>query len=287
MTVDQPKVFSMLIIRPSSLDTWNDCQGRWAVTNLPSLKKKVSGKQAFIGQLFGTAAHKAIASTLAAKAEGSSLSLDVALQIGKKELNDQVSNSLDGVKFDTTTKSLETAREQLERVIRESFYSYVPGCNPLFVEQHWIIDFKDYPFLRLSMQPDVIAESFGLPQVDDHKFPRVVGNYSGQGGGYMKGYEAVSGERLRRFSLQVIKRVSLGSPPAELQEIIYSRDQCLDSFDQAIKGIGQKADAWRADKDKKIFDYNPNSKYCTQETCPAFGGDWCNRWIDTKKEKKN
>jgi len=275
---------SQFLLHPSSLPTWNDCEGRWAATNLPSLKKQVTGGQNFVGSVFGTAAHEAVAKMLEHKIETGEIP-EVAPFVREAQSRFR-EKFLKGVKTDETTKTVEQGEKQLERVIRESWFSYIPYAAPLAVETELILPIQQFDFLVMVMKPDCINSWRGLTRIDDHKFPRQLGNYGAQGGGYILGVEAEMGQRVRGFELQVIQRVALSSAPAKLEPIFYSRDQCLDAALPAITRLGEVLSVWRKEKNRKIFRFNGSSKFCTKTTCPLWGGEFCNQWIDNTKGKR-
>lgn len=266
---------SKLIVHPSGLPTFLDCEGRWAASALPSLRRKVSEGLPFFGSVFGKIAHAAVADMLRHKKTYSiTPSPDNYILLAQREILEAFDK---GLKTDDTTKTKEAALIQIEAVIRESLYSYVSRVEPLMIEETLKIELKGY-VLDLAMTPDVILQR----EIDDHKFPRFVGDYHAQGGGYFIGAEAVLERIFHLFNLNVIQRVNAKNNPADLEVITYRRDDCLEAAWYAIKLMNEKLPYWKEDKDPRIWRKNPNSKYCGQTTCGLWGTPDCNQWTDKK-----
>lgn len=267
-------------VHGSSLPTFIDCEGRWAAANLPSLKQKVTGGKEFVGSVFGTTAHKAIARGLQHKQEyGTVPAPENYIELAYREFDEAFKK---GVQTDNTTKTTRQAHIQLDMVIRESWFSYLSRAKPLRIEHKQIYPIEN-TIIQVVMTPDVVTlDGF----IDDHKFPRTIGDYKAQGGTYIIGAELRDNDKKKGFRLQVIKRVGESSAPAELLEIVYDRSQCLDAAKPALKRLNYVLIEWVNTKNTKIFRMNPNSKFCGNTTCGFWGTSHCNQWTDIKGELK-
>lgn len=270
---------SKFILHSSSLPTWNDCEGRWAASNIRSLRNSLHGGRTSAASVIGTVFHAAMKRALLAK-------MELGLVLDFNELAEEAEHALieayrkgDGVLPDEVTRNLLEAKYQLSSLIREALWSYVRFANPVEVEPEDLIDIRGADWLALSYRPDVVVnEGF----IDDFKTFRQLSDYKAQAGSYVLGREGRAGVKAKGFRILGLKRVSASSAPSELQIIEYDREACLDAALQAIREIKLKLPVWEEKKSFKIFRMNPNSKLCTKTTCRAWGSDLCNQWTDKK-----
>ncbi len=276
-----------LEIHPSSLPTFIDCEMRWAASNLKEVREKCTKRDRFVGAVFGTVAHEHIAEMLKDKMiTGEVPRPDKYLLDSCKSLDREFADLKKPIKTDDTTSTVMQAKVQMERVLREAWYSVVRGANPRVVEEEYKIEITNKAgiLINMLMKPDMVRME---PIISDHKFPRQLGDYKAQGGGYIIGWEAMNrGEFIELFELLCISRVGVKSVPAVLQPVLYSREQCLEPARAAIKAIISKVPEFYETGKSKVFRKNPNSKFCTRTTCGAWGTDQCNQWTDLKGELK-
>lgn len=265
-------------LHPSSLPTLLDCEGRWAASNIKELRKNLGKSHDSVGSVFGTIAHEAVAEMLNHKMKtGIVIDFQQVVLKAQRKFDEAFSKTL---LTDATTRTRQSAHRQLDAVIRESWHSYVPLVKPLAVEQEMEIEVNE--LLTIKMRPDAVVWSPDGPVIDDHKFARFLGGYTSQQGGYIKAWEAITGEKVSMSRIQFIKRVGESSAPANLLTLEYRRESCLEAFDDAVKRVLVVVPEWQKTGNMRVFRKNSNSKFCTESTCRLWGTNECNQWQDTK-----
>jgi len=265
----------------SSLPTFADCQGRWAINNVREIKSKYRAKstQKNVGSVFGTIAHKALSNMLELKRDyGIIQDWRIEYALAAEEFSKQVSA---GVRFDATTGKLEAGLLQLERVLRESWFSIVQHARPEFIEMPVGFAVAGDEWLNVVGHPDGCMIGGGIK---DWKFSsKKDGNYMAQGGGYLLGYRSTHGKEPKDFELNLIQRVGETLLQPDLLCIPYDKTACIEIATKQIKlaaGALKQYDSERTEHKKNwSFNFNGNSKYCNKKSCGAHGTEFCNQWI--------
>lgn len=268
----------------SSLPTFADCEGRWAVSNVRDIKKRWVGKgQAGVGAVFGTIAHKAVFNMLKDKRDlGFMQPWPIYSQAAVGEFILQVAK---GVKFDPTTGNLDGGIVQLERVIRLAYYSLAQHYRPEHLEAEMGYSPKGDDWLQVLCHPDA-TDLDGI--IDDHKFSSKESIFLAQAGAYLIAYFATHGKKAPGFRINWFQRVAESSIQPDLRIIEYNVEAAVDSAKYQTARVATVLKAWDSDRSevKKNwhFNFNPNSKFCNKKTCSAWGTGFCNQWIDKPKE---
>lgn len=268
------------IVRGSSLPTFADCEGRWAIDAIPALREQYGGTGLVgVGSVFGTLAHKAGANLMTMKQEtGIAGSWQMESARAQAEFSDAV---LKGVRFDGITGSKDAGLIQLEKVIREFHYSVLPTARPEFIEQPFAFQIAGDEWLEVRCHPDLI-EIDGL--IHDYKFSSQEAKYFGQGGTYIMAYQAETGKKAKGFLIDWIRRCGESAPQADCQFFPYPLEACLDASAHMLKRMAQALKKYDETRRPWSFGFNPNSKYCGKKTCSAWGTSFCNQWIDDKEK---
>lgn len=267
------------IVRGSSLPTFADCEGRWAVDNIPALRKQYGGEgRQGVGSIFGTLAHKAGANLMTIKAEtGLIANWEPEAAKVQAEFVELISK---GVRFDGVTGSRDAALIQLQRVIREFHYSVLPTARPEFIEQPFAFRIDGAEWLEVHCHPDLI-ELDGY--IHDYKFSSKEAWYFGQAGTYIRAYESETGRKAKGFIIDWIRRCGESAPQADCRSKPYLREACLDSSGHMLQRMIHALKKYEDTRRPWSFGFNPNSKYCEKKICKAWGTDFCNQWIDKEK----
>lgn len=277
------------ILSGSSLPTFADCQGRWAYNNVKGIKEQHARKEPGagaqgVGALHGTLAHKALANMLKHKRDyGFEQDWRIQAALAAEEYQQKCAQ---GVKFDGTTGNITGGLIQLERAIRESAFSIVPKLRALHVEEPTGLTLAGDEWLKVVCHIDTDDDMFN---VYDHKFSSKEFNYLAQAGIYLLTYKNTYGVTPKDFFINWIQRVGESSLQPDLRVVPYDREAAIDSARKQVLLVASALKDYdsRRTEHKKLwaFNFNPNSKLCTEKTCGAWGTTACNQWMDKSKEK--
>ena len=114
-------------IHASSLNTFTDCEMRWAAQNVNRIgkicedehKRKQEGGNRLIGALFGTAAHLGTQLMLEEKMASGDWDFPRAYKLASERLEEDCESAGSNLAWDAVTKRFDVASEQLKKVLKE------------------------------------------------------------------------------------------------------------------------------------------------------------------------
>lgn len=303
-------------IRASSLPNGLDCELRWAADNVAKInaacmkEKSPTGKpQKAISLPFGTSGHFGVRLMLEEKQATGHFDFNKALNNATALLYEEIEKH--DIRWDDYASKKEQAAAQLERLLGIAAEQYVDFAHPYLIEHElkygwkfewecectqWIDEKSMQCKCGRYRQPGCRTREVVLSGhldhmdqrgwVDDFKFGAKGGAYQAQGGGYIwLVYKVLSHDLIKSFRQIHFKRTkSLYVPAINIQ---YDFDACIDSAEIAINRLSEANWKYQETGDLKVFAPNANSKYCTRNTCRAWGTSQCNQWIaEIEKENK-
>lgn len=272
----------MIGIRPSSIQTYLDCERRFAahhLTDLVSAQGYTIGpvRKSHVGAIVGSGLHAAAEFTLSAKMTSGLLGSDADAEgAGMAAMEERA--VAEGCEFDDATPTFDTAQKQLRRMARSWRRHIAPEIVPLQVEQRIEADLGDG--FHLTGQPDIVTEA-PVVTVRDLKTNRVRKAPHVQLGGYGLMVRA-HGHDVKRLVQDSVPRTPLREEQATPEVIeVALHAAMLDAFEalQAIKRSVQEFEKRAADPNgqapRSAFKVNPSSPLCSAKWCRAFGSDFC------------
>lgn len=271
----------LVVIRPSSLQTFSDCPRRWAATQLPALVTEAGyhlhkSLPKHVGAAIGTGVHAGVAYTLEQKRDHGDIG-------GAAEAENRAEAALveglqEGAIWDEATPSLGTAKTQAQRMVRSYRRHLAPFVQPLFVEERLVADVGDG--WQLSGQADTLAHD-GRSRVRDVKTSAKLGNYGLQLGGYGIIFQAHSIE-VDGAVVDHLPRVRLSAeqpPPATwevpLRAAVAEAWDVLSSLKRDVSEFQARAADPSGRDPAGAFRANPSSSLCGEKWCPAHGTSFC------------
>lgn len=272
----------------STLTTWVDCPRRWAARQLKEAREICAGARPelkaereaqLIGAVFGSACHV-----------GAAAMLEDMRDLGKVRYNRARDLALDywreacaatPLTVDATTKTPSDGDKQINKTLGAFCVGYAQDARAELIEQPLEHDMGTF---TLAGKPDAVMSDW---YIDDHKFSSQPHPYQAQGGGYIilvaKNFPtaAIPGMRLIHT-----RRVGLAAPQPDPLVTTYDFDACLDSAWHQLEAIKRALREWDSTKKVWAFNANPNSKFCTQKTCSAWGTPFCDQWTTKTEEEK-
>lgn len=267
----------------SSAPNHQDCARRWAAHSLPGFIESFGlEKIQQIGALIGDCCHLGSAYMLCQKAEADQWSLDEAVELAYKKLDEAFKKK---VKTDDITDGKGTAKIQIRSMLGEFSRSLMPTVRPRHVELSLIYQYSEYT--KVPCQIDLIEEEGHIATIHDHKFGSHCGPYFSQFGLYKCGLEQqkwFKGE-VGKLLLNFIERPRVkksGWKQADLVQLELDLDACVRAGLKQVEEAERETKLFRETGDLWSFNPNPNSKYCDQRLCRAWGSGACDQWIDMK-----
>lgn len=273
------------IVRPSSLTTYLDCPRRWAARHLTDevtaagydlARAQPSGA----GALVGSGVHAGNAYTLEQKRAGIESAANDAVQAGIEGLRQRIQT--EGAAWDETTPSVNTAEQQVARMIKTYLIHVAPQIRPLEVEER--LEAVMSPTWILSGQVDALAlaaTNTNSQVLRDTKTGTQRRANAVQYGAYALILEA-HGFNPARLIEDFIQRVPLKKEqPAPASLHFDPAEAKRDAF-EAIRALMRDTEDFRArqadpngEPPHHAFRANPASSLCSLRWCPAWGSRWC------------
>ncbi|MDP2621548.1 MAG: hypothetical protein Q8P46_15490 [Hyphomicrobiales bacterium] len=258
-----------IIIRPSSLPGWADCQRRTAARIAPQLVKDMGYDlrqlPQRVGPAVGTATHAAVAHTMQAKIDtGSSANQTETEQVGLDALDKSIEY---GVEWDGVSPNLNTSQKQVIRHYRVFRIHLEDSIRPRTVERR--IEKVTKRGNMLSGQPDQTDD--GVHDLKTGVARRVnIAQY----GGYALLLRA-DGDPAQHITEDYIQRVAIDREQPVPQQIPYNVDLAERVAGAIIMDIERTFEIFEREGDNLVFAANPGSMLCSDRWCVAYGTDFC------------
>jgi hypothetical protein len=176
----------------------------------------------------------------------------------------------DGVDYDATTDTPNTADKQIEAMIKVYYHYILPKIEPVEVEVR--MEAKIDETMKLSGQPDVLESD----AVRDLKTGKSGETYHAQLGGYILLAKANKKPvEIHTAVIDWLPRARLSKPQPEPVELEYSADLCVAEAKAVIKDVQRQLAGYNENENPAAFPNNTSSILCSQKFCPAYGTDWC------------
>jgi hypothetical protein len=273
------------IVRPSSLTTYLDCPRRWAARHLTDEVTAAGydlarAQPSSAGALVGSGVHAGNAYTLEQKRACIDSAANDAVQAGIEGLRQRIQT--EGAAWDETTPSLNTAEQQVARMIKTYLIHVAPQIRPLEVEER--LEAIMSPTWILSGQVDALAlaaTNTNSQVLRDTKTGTQRRANAVQYGAYALILEA-HGFNPARLIEDFIQRVPLKKEqPAPASLHFDPAEAKRDAF-EAIRALMRDTEDFRArqadpngEPPHHAFRANPASSLCSARWCPAWGSRWC------------
>lgn len=284
-------------IHASSLNTFADCEMRWAAQNVNQITKVCEdetqkatgqGNGRLIGALFGTAAHLGLQLMLEEKQHtGSDFDFQRAYKLAADRLEEDCERAGNELIWDQVTKKDDVAKDQLKKVLKEAAIRYVPTVEPVMIEQDFECEWA--PGFKLRGKMDGVFKAGNgefACGIDDWKFGSKCGNYRGQIGAYKILLNSNYDVDIEGGRIIWIRRTGITIEQKRLIRISYDFDACINMATQATNRIVERVTDYRKEKNLAAFGRNPDSKFCTKKTCLAFGTSQCDAWIKETSDEQ-
>lgn len=293
--------FGNFYIHASSLNTFSDCEMRWASQNINQIGKKCEDEKAsagsnlkLVGAFFGTAGHLGLELMLEEKQQTGEWDFQRAYKHAVDRFEEDCEKAGNLLSWDRVTNKFDVAAEQLKRVLKVAAIQYVPKVTPVLIEQELQCDWNQHVdtedtrlagFILRGRTDGIMQEGDDVGcWIDDWKFGNKCGNYRGQVGAYKiltaSNYDVdINGGRIIW-----IRRGGITIEQKKLIRINYDFDACINMATNGANRIAERVVEYEKTKDIEVFGKNPDSKFCTKKTCPAWGSSQCNAWIQETSE---
>jgi hypothetical protein len=259
------------ILRVSSLAGWHDCSRRSAARTFYK-RLKADGYEFIrtansVGGCIGTGVHSGMAYALKKRIAGEEIKLEDMIDSSVESFRTATD---DGVDYDSTTDTQNTADKQIEAMIKVYYHYILPKIEPVEVEIR--MEAKIDETITLSGQPDILESN----AVRDLKTGRSGEKYHAQLGGYI--LLAKANKKPVEIDTAVIDwlpRARLSKPQPEPVELTYSAELCVAEAKAVIKDVQRQYSIFNETEEPAAFPNNTSSMICTPKFCPAYGTDWC------------
>jgi hypothetical protein len=254
-----------ITIRPSSIQSYNDCARRAVLGIIPELlpiEPKTMPRN--IGAVIGTACHHAARHLLEEIASDGCPIIGEAIEVAVESYTEKISGS--EVQYDATTRSRTKGIDQVSGILRV----FLPELskiatieNIIAIERRVIADIGDG--FDLSGQPDLILKT----GVFDWKFGGVSRPAHAQLGAYSLLQRSIG----NRLTDGVICHVPRGKET--ISQTRYDLSIAEKYAYASVKKIIRDIKNYRETENTEIFTANPSSQICTPKYCKAYGTEWC------------
>lgn len=228
------------------------------------------------GALIGTASHLGGAIMLTSKRDTGSYSLEQALPIAFDKFREDFEK---GVELDETTTNRFVGEIQIEKMVKELAFSFVPTIDPVLIEEKFAVDIGSG--WEMEMHPDCYSSDF---VIYDHKFGSQDDSYHSQLGAYSIGMRS-HGHRVNDLVLNKIKRVGYKVPQPDMVQEHYDVRSCEKIAYELFSRIKADYERWDKTKDPSAFLPNNRSMNCSKKYCPLWGTDACEYGKKTKEDR--
>jgi hypothetical protein len=232
------------------------------------------------GALVGSGVHAGNAYTLEQKRAGIDSAANDAVQAGIEGLRQRI--QAEGAAWDETTPSLNTAEQQVARMIKTYLIHVAPQIRPLEVEER--LEAIMSPTWILSGQVDALA--LAATKTDsqvlrDTKTGTQRRANATQYGAYLLILEA-HGFQPQKAMEDFIPRVPLKKEQPAPETLEFDAAEAKRDAFETIRALMRDTEDFRArqadpngEPPAHAFRANPASSLCSARWCPAWGSRWC------------
>lgn len=275
-----------LVIRPSSLPDFLDCQRRWVTRSHPALVADQStewGGRAprslprHIAALIGSAVHAGCAESLrrfggSGRCETGQLIDIEAMSVDL--LGRIIAETHQPIIYDDTSPTAEFAKLQTSRLVRVYAVHRAPFLRPVTIESQTRLVIADG--LVLQGTPDALfAEADQTNELRDIK----TGVKPPAGAAVQLGAYAIlsraAGAPIDRAAIDWLPRHRVRQPQRKPVTIDLDVLDCEAAAWAALQEIASKVTRWRWRPTRHHFTPNPQSPLCLADYCPAHGTAFC------------
>jgi len=260
-----------MIIRASSLSSYNDCPRRSAAR---MFRKTISDAAGFalnpqfsrVDAAIGTAVHKGAEFGFTEKLAGHVPNLPDMEESAVEQFRKEIEQ---GVVYDDISPNNNHAEFQVQKMTF-LFNEYVlPGIEPAMKpEKEFKADLGD-GFI-LSGHPDVISRK----AVEDLKTGKGTAHHA-QMGAYSLLAKSNHLPTTSNLIIHRIKRVPKTKPPQKPESSIYNAKACEIDAHGTIIRIKRDITEFEKSGNPAVFPANPMSILCSEKYCPAHGTEFC------------
>lgn len=268
----------MRTIRASMLPSYPDCPRR-AVAKQYRRQFERMGYEfrqtlPSVGSAAGTACHTGAEMLLRAKHAGKQITLDEALEPAFAGFAEETGK---GAVWDDTTPNLNTAQQQIKRMVAAYYYGPLKDVTPLTVDGEPAVELEleanAGPGWKLTGHIDLV-DSAGT--VRDTKTGALVRPYHGQLGAYsllVRSNKILP--QVQGVCIDFIQRVgkTKNQPPCVTHA--YQVAACERNAMGIIERVKQDMAAFDETGNIEVFLANPMSMMCSDKYCPAWGTKFC------------
>ena len=258
-----------IVIRPSSLPQFADCQRRSAA-RMFAIQIKEAGYTlreiaSSVGASVGTATHTAVASCMTTKMNTGELGNQTEdEQRGVESLEQQIGY---GVSWDPTTPNLSTGQRQVVRMYRSYRGTVAERVQPRAVERR--LESRTRRGNILSGQPDLVDDG-----IRDQKTGVMHRVSLQQLGAYSLLVRAAGGEVLS-LTEDYIQRVDIEKEQPEPVEFRYDVGLAERVAANTIADVEERYAKFVETGDNLVFRANPSSQLCSAKWCPCHSSTFC------------
>jgi hypothetical protein len=263
----------VLVIRPSSLNNWDDCQARTFAKSYPHLMVakgyELREIPRHIGAVVGTSVH-AGAEHLQRKrlTTGEMGKTDEAVEFAITRMQEEIDQG--EVAWDYDTSRVGDAQTQIQRMVFAYRRDVAEQIKVVALEERLVANFSDT--IVISGQMDVLSilpgalrdiktgkrRSYCLPQV---------GTYSS--------LARAHGHQIETIVEDYVKRVPVNKDQPPVDTITMDRRVAESVARRTILSMDAAVRKFQETGDRHAFTRNPNSALCSDRFCPAYGTAAC------------
>ncbi len=264
-------------IRTSSLPTWNQCGGLWAVTGPMRWQIEKAGYELrrlgsmHVAAPIGTAVHAIGATYSQDRLDGVIRPPKELIDIGMASLREAVREH-DEIQYDQVVRHYGDAQAQVGRM-GEALVRYLATLVPFAAESESVIAISDRN--RLIGHIDLVALE-GAVDLALHDFKTCGRDVApaAQVGGYSI-QKRTEGFNIRKIVVDKIQRVPLTKPQPEVVPLVLDQGACERYAAATIQRIQDSCTAFEVTQEPESFPMNPIGFHCSEFRCPAWGTQFC------------
>lgn len=264
----------VLVIRPSSTNTWFDCEARTAARSYPHLMiakgYELRSLPKHVGAVVGTGTH-AGAEFMQRKrlAEADLGKTSEAVEYAIQRMQEEIADG--EVWWDDATPRFNDAQQQVQRMVHVYRRDVAEQIRVVAIEER--LEGKVTETLMISGKADVITILPG--KLRDTKTGKRRSYCLPQVGSYMSLTRA-HGHQIEAGAVDYVPRVGLKKeqPPVETLDNI-PRALAESVALRTIKRMDTAVREFQQSGDLRVFARNPNSSLCSDRFCPWWGTKAC------------
>ena len=259
------------LIRVSSLAGWTDCPRRSAARTFRDRLEAdgyvLRDRANIVSASVGTGLHAGVAHALREKIEERVAKLARMVEISIETYR---ADTAEGVDYDSTTDSANTAERQLGAMNQSYYADVLPVVEPVTVETR--MEARTAAGFTVSGQPDMLDAAAA---VHDLKSGKAGDTYQAQLGGYLLLAKANGQPAPVDAVIDWVPRSRLSKPQPVAVSYRYPAAMCEAEAKAVLNQITHQWTDYKAKQDPAAFPCNPMSMLCGPKYCAAYGSEWC------------